>query len=67
MTTLRAKRERAMVVGEVKSSTGAVWEVEYSYAGVTMAGGTPIEPDDASALARLLLDAAHATRLLRLE
>jgi len=53
-------------IGEVMSSTGATWEVCASSAGVTIAGGATIEPDDASALARLLLDAAQDSRVMRL-
>jgi len=52
-------------IGEVRSATGAVWEVRWSHKGITMAGGAPIDPDDASALARLLLDAAHECRVAR--
>jgi len=53
-------------IGEVKSVTGAKWEVWATPAGVSMAGGATIEPDDASALARLLLDAAHESRVMRM-
>jgi hypothetical protein len=53
-------------IGEMRAETGATWEVHASLAGVTMAGGAPISPSDASALARLLLDAAEASRVMRL-
>ena len=52
-------------IGEVMSATGATWEVWASAVGVAIAGGAEIEPDDASALARLLLDAASESRVLR--
>ena len=55
MMTTRAKK-----IGEMRA------EVHASLDGVTMAGGAPISPSDASALARLLLDAAEASRVMRL-
>ena len=57
---------RAKKIGEMRAETGATWEVHASLDGVTMAGGAPISPSDASALARLLLDAAEASRVMRL-
>jgi len=52
-------------IGEVVTSTGGKWEVSASLGGVEIAGGAGIEPDDATALGRLLLDAAQEARVMR--
>lgn len=61
-------------IGEVKDCTGATWEVSASLGGVEIAGGSiigegwmaqPISPSDASALARLLLDASREALVMK--
>lgn len=53
-------------IGEVTSAKGRTWQVWVSLAGVELDGEAGIEPDDASALARLMLDAALEARAMRI-
>lgn len=52
-------------VGEVTTANGSAIVVSASIAGVEIDGAPGVDPDDASALSRLILDAGHESRRMR--